>query len=367
MNQNRSGWALEVGSVAGIAIRVHVTFLVLFAWLIFASGVLDPIREALFIGAVFGCVLAHELGHCLVAKRFGIKTRDITLYPFGGIAAILAQPTARAELAIAIAGPLVNVVIAAALYPFIELPQADAIKDVALGFRERLFLTNIGLALFNLLPALPMDGGRVLRAILALINVSQPTMVAARISKFICLILAIIAFQIAQPLLFVVAFIIFVGAVQEHVRAEGRTIAVAFTAADVMVPQARLESLPHGTTISKALRIALTSLEPLYPIMNGDELVGILFRDDILDHAATKPDEYVSAIVTRSIPSVEAVAPLSDAIAALEETGSSVIVVTREGVFAGLLVNDRVSDFLLLQGIRNTLPKDDDAQWSTPL
>jgi Zn-dependent protease len=367
MNQNRSSWAFQVGTVAGIPIRVHLTFLMLLLWLVLGSETGHAIHEAIFVILVFVCVLLHELSHALVAKRFAVQTRDITLYPFGGIASIVTHPTAKAELFIALAGPISNIILAAGLFSWVNPASIENLQVDTLTLVDRLFVTNIALALFNLLPALPMDGGRVLRAVLNLMNVKHATRIAARISQGLCLILAVTALYIEQPMLFVIAFIIFFGAVQETVRSEARGVAIAFTVAEAMVPRERLECFTHGTTVSKALRTALTSLQPLYPILLGDKVIGVVFREDILEHAATQPDEYVGGLVIEECPSIESTEPLSSAFTILEETGSSVLIVLREGAFTGILVHDRVSDFLLLQGIRDRYPKDDDAEWSTPL
>ncbi len=366
MNKARSSWSLEIGTVAGIPIRVHITFLLLLVWLILGAEAGAPWQEGIFVVSIFGCVLLHELSHALVAKRYGVKTRDITLYPFGGIAAILKQPSPRAEVAIAIAGPLTNLAIAALLFWWIDFPALDDNTHRTFSFSERLLITNLAIALFNLLPALPMDGGRVLRAMLALFNVKNATMIAARISQAICLMLAIAALPTGQPMLFVIAFIIFFGAIQEYVRAESRLVALAFVVGDAMIPREKLEAFSHGVTISKALKMALTSLQPLYPVMIGDDVVGVVFREDILQHAASQPDEYVSAIMVRSIPSIQTTASLAEAFSLLEETGMQVLMVYREESFAGLIVYERLTEFLLLQGLRQQQPKDDDAEWSLP-
>jgi len=363
----RSVWVLELGAIAKIPIRVHLTFLILVIWLAFGATKTKPIFEAFFVVMVFVCVLLHELGHALVAKRFGVQTRDITLYPFGGIATLLSQPAPKAELLIALAGPCVNVVIAACLYPFVTLPTTPLTPETMIGLPERLFITNIALAVFNMLPALPMDGGRILRATLNLLNVKNPTLIAARISQGICFLLAIVALVFEQPILFIISFIIFFAAIQEYVRAESRVVAVAFSAQDAMIPLSRLETLQHGATVSKALRVALTSLQPLYPVVMGSDLLGVVLREEILQHAATKPEEYVSAIMNRSIPSVEGTHPLSEAYTLLEESGSPAIMVRHNGEFIGLLVPDRVAEFILMSGIRENQRKDDDAEWSMPL
>lgn len=367
MNQKRSAWSLEMGSIASIPIRVHVTFLLLLVWLAFGTESPSPIREAGFVILVFTCVLAHELSHALVAKKFGIQTKEITLYPFGGIASIMAQPTPRGELFISIVGPITNIIIAAGLYPWTNLGDITHKDVTTLTLIDRLCITNVALALFNLLPALPMDGGRVTRAVLSLLSVKQPTRIAARLSQGICLIMGIAALALEQPMLLVVAFIIFFGAVQEYVRAEARIVAVAFTVRDAMIPRARLELFTHGTTVSKALREALTSLQPLYPILHGEKVIGIIHRDDILEHAATQPDEYLGSITLQEVPTIDVNTPLSAAFTTLEETGTPVLIVTQDGEFTGILVHDRLSDFLLLQGLRDKRSKDDDAEWSTPL
>jgi len=367
MNPKRSPWSLEMGTVSSIPIRIHATFLVLIVWLAFGTDAPSPLREAGYVILVFTCVLLHEISHALMAKRFGIQTKEITLYPFGGIASIMAQPTPKGELFISIVGPITNLVIGAMLYPWTDLGDITHKDLTTFTLVDRLFVTNVALAAFNLLPALPMDGGRVARAVLTLLNVKQPTRVAARLSQAICLMMGIAALALEQPMLLVIAFIIFFGAVQEYVRAEAKIVAVAFSVRDAMIPRTRLETFTHGTTVSKALRTALTSLQPLYPILHGDKVIGIIHRDDILEHAATQPDEYLGSITLQEVPTIDVEAPLSSAFTTLEETGTPVLIVTQDGEFTGLLVHDRLSDFLLLQGLHDKRSKDDDAQWSTPL
>lgn len=371
VNQHRSTWSIQVGSVASIAIRIHVTFLLLFAYFVYLSPADARLNEALFITAVFGCVLAHELGHALVARYFGIHTNDITLYPFGGIASITSQPAPKAELAIALAGPLVNVLVALLLLPSLDFSHLAAVsqappEEALLSFQEKIFIANVSIGLFNLLPALPMDGGRVLRALLALCNSKNATFIAARVSKVLCVLMALGAVLIGQPILLLISFIIFIGAVQEHVRAESRSLAEAFLVEDVMVAKEKLETLPHGTTISKALRASFNSLQPLFLVTVGDEPQGVVFREEILEHAATTPDDYISAIVFRDLPAIDARAPLSQALALLEEEQSHVALVTRDGVFAGIASYDRVADFLLMKGVRNHFPPEEETEWPTP-
>ncbi len=357
---------MQVGTVGTIPIRIHLSFLALLGWLLIGSSKGSALHETLFVIAVFVCVLLHELGHALTAKRFGVQTRDITLYPFGGIASITSQPASVAELLIALAGPAVNLIIAAAIFPWITLPALINLDGDQISFPARLFVTNIALAVFNLLPALPMDGGRVLRACLALCKVQQPTMISARISQGLCIVLAIIGLYLQQPMLFIIAVLVFLGAMHEHIRAETKAIATAFTIEEAMIPRERLESFPHGTTISRALRTSLTSWQPLYPVLNGNALLGIVLRDDILEHAVTRSDDYVGEIMKRSIPEIDINASLADAFSRMDNSSLPVLAVTRDEQYVGLLAYDRLADFLLMHELRHRMPGNDDIEWNTP-
>ncbi|MFN4894274.1 MAG: site-2 protease family protein [Pseudomonadota bacterium] len=371
VDERRRGWSIQVGSIGAIPIRIHLTFLMLLGWLLLGGSSESAVSETAFVLLVFVCVLLHELSHALVAKRFDVKTRDITLYPFGGIASIVSQPSPKAELVIALAGPALNLAIAAALYPWLTMPDLTeaglkVTQESDLGLGIKLFFTNLALAAFNLLPALPMDGGRVLRASLALLNVREPTAIAARVSQALCVLLAIAGLYLEQPMLFIIAVLVFLGAMQEHLRAETKAIATTFSIQEAMIAKERLESFPHGTTISRALSTTLTSWQPLYPVMNGDALLGIVLRDDILEHAVTHADDYVGEIMKRDINQVDIGAPLAEAYAQMESTAAPVLAVTSEGRYVGILAYDRLADFLLMHELRNKMPKDEDIEWPNP-
>jgi Zn-dependent protease len=170
-------WSWKVGRLAGIDLRIHATFLLLLGWVWWSYWMAGKSMEAMlagvaFIVALFACVVLHELGHAITARTFGIPTRDITLLPIGGVARIERMPEdPKQELWVALAGPAVNVVIGAVLYCWLTLTHGWApftnLTVISGPFVERLLLANIWLVLFNLIPAFPMDGGRVLRALLA--------------------------------------------------------------------------------------------------------------------------------------------------------------------------------------------------------
>ena len=174
---DRMRWSIRIARIAGTEVRIHLTFLLFLAWIGFSyyhvGGAAAAIPGVLFVLALFGCVLLHEFGHALAARAFGIPTPDITLLPIGGVVRLQRMPDKPwQELIVAIAGPLVNVVIAAALIFFLgrpaDLEHVEQVQQPGVGMLAKLASVNVMLVLFNLIPAFPMDGGRVLRSLLAM-------------------------------------------------------------------------------------------------------------------------------------------------------------------------------------------------------
>jgi Zn-dependent protease len=224
-------WSIKFARIAGIDLKIHLTFLIFLVWIgstyLARGGAEFAIQGILFIILLFACVLLHELGHALTANAFGIPTTDITLLPIGGVARLQRIPSEpKQELLIAIAGPLVNVVIAALLIFY--LGERAAVSDFEdlntprVAMLSKLASVNIGLVLFNLLPAFPMDGGRILRALLAMrMNYLRATQIAASIGQGLAILLGVIGFFSNTFLLFI-AFFVFMGAQQEAAMARMR-------------------------------------------------------------------------------------------------------------------------------------------------
>ena len=177
MSQTRAtGGAFRVGTALGIPIRIHFTFFLLLLWFGMASASTGEgfLTGVVFILLLFGCVVLHELGHAAMAKRFGVETREIVLYPIGGVARLDRIPSGKAELLIALAGPLVNLVLAGMLVAWLVVRQVQisfSPQDLLAGGAPvvwQLLTANLTLFFFNLVPAFPMDGGRILRAILSM-------------------------------------------------------------------------------------------------------------------------------------------------------------------------------------------------------
>jgi len=237
-------WSLKLGKIAGIDVYLHWTFFLLLGLVFFSdlgqgTGVPAAIQAVLFVLALFACIVLHELGHALAARRYGIPTRDITLLPIGGVARLERMPRdPKQELWVAVAGPLVNVAIAICLVVTLSVIRFGRIGVLApiSGFLWPLLLMNLFLVAFNMLPAFPMDGGRVLRALLACkLEYVRATRIAARIGQAMALLFIAAgafgymtgfkALSAPQPMLVLIGAFIFIGARNEaHIAEVGRNI-----------------------------------------------------------------------------------------------------------------------------------------------
>jgi stage IV sporulation protein FB len=207
-----------IARFSGIDVSIHWTFYLLLGWIVlnglFTGGLGTAVVDVVFLAAAFSCVVLHEFGHAFAARMFGIPTHGITLYPIGGVAMLDNIPRSPAkELVIAIAGPAVNVVLAVILFPIVAAVSAEVVTPQGLllsALLERLLLINIGLVVFNLIPAFPMDGGRVLRAICAsLTDYVSATRIAVRCGQIVAGILAIVGVIYNPMLLLIAAFVAF--------------------------------------------------------------------------------------------------------------------------------------------------------------
>lgn len=357
MNRD-STWSINLVRVAGVPIRVHLSFLLLLGWVGFSEVASDghPLREILFVILLFGCVVLHELGHVLVAKAFSISTRDIVLYPIGGIASLTGNPAPRAELLIAVAGPIVNIFLAACLLPFIELYPIfffEGEQEIA----SRLFIANVVLAVFNFFPALPMDGGRIVRAGLALIGVRRATVIAAGISQALSLILGIFALIVGNPILVLIAGVVFVNATQERLGERTARVLAGRTVSEVLIPKELVVTFTHGMTVKQALDLALRSFQDLFPVVLGETVIGTVEREDLLHVAADGDgDEYIGSSMKREFPVVTSREELATLLQHFRSENSSAVVVIDQGNFAGLISREKVLDLIFLDGI-NSSPK----------
>jgi len=282
-------WSWKVGNYRGIRVRVHWTLLALLAlvgfseWRFAGTAVAAVAGVALLVG-VFGCVLFHEFGHALAARRYGIGTRSITLLPIGGIAALERLPsTPGQELVVALAGPAVNVVLAALFG--LALPVIPA---AVAPFCVSLLWINVSLAVFNLLPAFPMDGGRVLRAALASrMGMERATRIAVVVGKVLAVGFVVAAIALGHPILMLIAFVVWVqgGAELRFIEQSARQRSVALS--------------PHDT-LSKPLSIFATTGQSEFPVLDRMRLVGVLKREQLsLAFARFGPEMTVGGVMER--------------------------------------------------------------------
>jgi Zn-dependent protease len=367
-------WSLRLGSVSGIDIRVHFTFALLVVLASNELGRMHGSRGAVFgallVIAVFTCVVLHELGHSLVAQRFGVGVREIVLLPIGGVARLLSEPKKPLhELLIAIAGPLVNVVIAVGLFVALQVSPVQLL-DLAELHKQALatptprsllillFYGNVMLAIFNMIPALPMDGGRVLRAILSFfVGQVRATNLAAGLAQVLAVGLAFYALQGGDPLLIFIAILVFMGAGQERATARTNQLLSELHAAEVCDPQAT--TFAPGDTVGAAIDQTLRSSQAHFLVSHGIEPIGTLSRDDVIALAGRVGlHAPLAAITRRSPPSVPSDMPLSEVRRILQENGGAPVVVRSSEAALGVLGLEDISriasltDHLARGGVR---------------
>jgi len=354
-------WSWRIGRIAGIPVKVHWTFLILIAWVLIDSWSQskDPLTAAAgvsFIVVVFGCIVLHELGHALMARHFGIKTFDITLLPIGGVARLQRMPDRPGqELQVALAGPAVNVAIATLLYFVVGVgfPEAtnNAQKLVRSQFGPSLLAFNVIVVLFNLLPAFPMDGGRVLRALLAMrLPYPKATRLAASVGQFMAIMFGLAGLVIPNPFLLLIALFVWIGAESEAVMVEERVFLKDTPVRTSMLTDYR--TVTPEDTLGHAAELLLAGSQQDFPVVSGQgpAFAGVLTRSDLMAGLARGgPSAHVADFTKHQIAGVEADSPLSEAVARLREGHGPCLQVLDKGKTVGLLTLENVTEFLMVR------------------
>ncbi len=367
-------WSWKLGEWRGIAVYAHATFLILLGFVVLShwshGHSLQATLEGVgFIVAIFGCVVLHEFGHALTAARFGIKTRDITLLPIGGVARLERMPDdPRQELWVALAGPAVNVVIAAALFAWLELTASytplEQLTATNGAFVQRLLVVNVFLVLFNLLPAFPMDGGRVLRAILATrLEYTHATQIAATIGQAMALLFAF-AGIFGNPFLLFIAFFVWIGAAQEAGMVQMKSSLSGIPVAQAMLTDFRTLT-PHDS-IQQAIELILDGSQHDFPVVENGRVMGVLTRTDLLASLAQRgQNAAVGEIMRQEFSTVEAAEMLETAFERFQTCECPTLPVLRNQALVGLLTMENVGEFVAIRtalesakgsGLRDTLP-----------
>lgn len=360
-------WSFRLVRIFGIEIKIHVTFFLLLAWIGWlyhrSGGTPAAIDGVLFVLLIFACVLLHELGHALAAAHYGIKTPDITLLPIGGMARLERMPEKPSqEIAVTLAGPAVNILIAAVLGVAIGLttgiPDPQALEQTGLPMTVRLFAVNIWLVIFNAIPAFPMDGGRLLRALLAMrMNYARATQIAANIGHGIAFLFFIVGLW-TSPMLILIAVFVYFGASNEALMAQMRSISKDLRVSAAMVTQ--FQALPFEATLNDAVEALLRTSQHEFPVTDHDGQVrGILTRNDMIaalrKSGAATP---VAEVMRTDIPSVPQSMLFDRAFAMMQQCSCPALpVLDSLGRLVGLFTPENVGEMIMVQSALGARPR----------
>jgi len=352
-------WSLNIGKVAGTVVRIHLTFLLFLAWIFAASyassGAAAAWDTLAFVVLLFLCVLLHEFGHIFTARAFGVSTPYVTLLPIGGVAQLERIPEEPwEEFLIAIAGPLVNVVITVLLVTVagaqLNPTAAGAVESTHIALVDRLAIVNLFLALFNLIPAFPMDGGRVLRALLASrLGYVRATEISASIGQFVAFALGFFGLMYNPLLIFIAIFVYLAAASESHM--------VALRAASHGVPVTHamvthFETLTPEGHLDGAVQTLLQTGQGEFPVVDGaGKPVGVLDRGALIRALKTLgPDARVADAMNPQFPTIGYRMTLEQAFRLLQEKSVPAVGVTDgAGKLIGLVTGETIAEMMMLQ------------------
>jgi Zn-dependent protease/predicted transcriptional regulator len=355
-------WSYRIGRIAGTDIKLHVTFVLLVGWWAYMGyeegGLSGALSGALSLLALFTCVLLHEFGHILMARRFGVRTPDVLLLPIGGVARLERIPEVpRQELLIALAGPAVTLGIVVVLHIILTLGGSQApigqLSPVE-PFLALLRDVNIYLLLFNLIPAFPMDGGRVLRAVLASrLGRVRGTRIAATLGQMLAMAGGLYGITAGRPILILIAFFVFLGANAEATAVETQAAGDGLQVRQMMVTDFR--TIPIHAPLSQAVDLLLSGEQREFPVVdNSGRTEGMLTRDNlILGLSQRGADSTVAQAMTADVPVVDPTLGFDDALQRLRESQLPAIpVIDKTGALVGLLTKDNIADLILVRRAR---------------
>jgi Zn-dependent protease/CBS domain-containing protein len=355
-------WSLYLGKPAGVRLFVHWTFLILIVWIFtvyyrVGHQVSDGVNGVLFILALFACVVLHELGHALAARRYGIATLRITLLPIGGLAQMERMPQKPwQEFVVAVAGPLVNVVIAGLLFlylsatgGFVPLGALAGAQPVTPGnFLFNLFVANAVLVAFNLIPAFPMDGGRMARALLSLwFDRGKATRLAASLGQLLAIGFVVLGLYGNFWLAFIGLFI-FLGAQAESEFETARSALAGYKVKDIIMT--KYSTLAPGDTLGTAVDRMLDGQETAFLVEDGGRVVGALARNEIIRGLGRHGKEIsVADIMRTDVPALDPDMRLQEIFEKMTSGKFSIAPVFSDGRLVGALDRDNISEFLLVR------------------
>lgn len=357
--------SFKLGNIAGIGIFIHWTFSLLILFIVYANykagqNLTQILWSVLFILCIFLTVLLHELGHALTAKKYNIKTRDITLLPIGGLAQLERLPEKPSEeLLVAFAGPLVNIILAFITGLFITLPNTPEEMVVQLSngvnsnnFFINFYLVNIVLAFFNLIPAFPMDGGRVLRALLSYkLERHVATKIAARIGQIIAIGFIFLGF-FSNPFLIFIGLFVFMGAQIETEYTESKYILKGYTVRDVLMKQ--YPTIDNSETLETAVKMMLDSQNKYFLVTENGIPMGTLNREQIMGALSKKEEETeLSSIMDRNLILLQADSLLEDVFELVYKNKHTLMLVMEDNQLIGTLDTENLLEFILIKEVKS--------------
>jgi Zn-dependent protease/predicted transcriptional regulator len=350
-------WSFTIGKIFGITFKIHVTFFLLLLFVFFAGagqgGTEGGLLAALFVCAVFACVLIHEIGHSLIARHFGKEAKSITLLPIGGVATIeeMSEKPGQ-EIAISIIGPFINLAIAGILYILVGrwtgIRAPNLYPSSAPEFFGGLIGVNIMLAIFNLIPAFPMDGGRVLRGLLALgMDYVRATSATVFIGQVISMLFVLYGIFFNWWLA-LIGFFIYMGAGAEKQQVMVRSLLHQVTAADAMTTDFR--RLGPDDTLAKVVEHVYHGCQDDFPVMDGDRIAGILTRNRLLGALHENSlSTHVSEIMEHDFVSVNSHTPLDDVYQKLMSLKKTAAAVFDGDQLRGMICHENLTRYLTLR------------------
>jgi Zn-dependent protease/CBS domain-containing protein len=351
-------WSWKLGKIAGIDVYVHATFFLLILWVVILHWIAGRSLQAVISGVVFilvlfACVVLHEFGHALTARRYGFPTKDITLLPIGGVSRFERMPDKPwQEFWVAIAGPLVNVAIAVVIYLVLFLSggfkPVTGLSITGGPFLERMLVANLALAVFNIIPAFPMDGGRILRALLATrMDHVRATQAAASIGQALALVFGLIGL-FRDPFLLFIAFFVWIGAAHEAQSVQVKEVFSGIPIRSAM--QTQFSTLTTNNTLGDAVKLVLDGSQHDFPVLWGDKLMGILTRANLLSGLTQYgPDQLVTTVMQREFETAEPNEMLESVMNRLATSPARILPVLHDGQLVGLVTTENLGEYLMIQ------------------
>lgn len=348
-------YSLRLGKAFGIPVSIHWTFLLLVGWILYSNLRMGrTLQEAgiavVFILILFGCVILHELGHALAARRYGIQTKSIIMLPIGGVATLEKMPEKPfQELVVALAGPAVNVVIAFILAGVLIVSGKSILPTTAgyihlSNFLPSLLIVNLFLAIFNLLPAFPMDGGRVLRATLSFkFSRVKATQIAVRIGQLMA-VLFIIAGIFSNPFLVLIAFFIMFGAQSEYMVVKSKAQLENTTAGNIIIT--RFTPLKTSQTLADAANTLLSTQENAFLVLQENSIAGVLTKNMLIQGLAQLgKDAEIRNAMTSEVHIITPETPLQELMDYVLKTGHKFFPVVKDNTLLGVIDWDNINEY----------------------